>query len=62
MSRPTSRLIRAARRHAAQHRFDHLTLEAPAGASDDTPDERVPALEAALARMEDDAHRAGLGA
>lgn len=60
MSRPTSRLIREARRHAARHRFDHL--EAPAGASDDPPDERVPALEAAIARMEDDAHRAGMGA
>lgn len=55
-----SRLIREARRHAERRRFEFL--EAPAGASDDTPDERVPALEAALARMEDDARRAGQAA
>ena len=55
-----SRLIRQARRHAARHRFDHLTLEAPAGVSpaDDTP--TMPALELALMRAEADAHRAGI--
>lgn len=57
-----SRLIREARRHAARHRFDHLEGRDSPSPADDTPDERVPALEAAIARMEDDARRAGMGA
>lgn len=56
-----SRLIRAARRHAARHRFDHLTegRDSPS-LTDDAP--TMPALELALMRAEADAHRAGMGA
>ncbi|MCM8734625.1 hypothetical protein M5E06_10505 [Azospirillum sp. A1-3] len=57
-----SRLIRAARRHAARHRFDHLTTEGRDSPSptDDTP--TLPALELTLARAEAEAHRAGMAA
>ena len=56
-----SRLIREARRHAARHRFDHLTegRDSPSS-TDDTP--TMPALELVLARMDADAHRAGQAA
>lgn len=56
-----SRLIRAARRHAARHRFDHLTegRDSPSP-TDDTP--ALPALELALARAEAEAYRAGMAA
>lgn len=56
-----SRLIRAARRHAARHRFDHLEgRDSPSPA--DEFDDRVSALDVALRRMEDADRRASFAA
>ena len=58
-----SRLIRQARRHAARHRFDHLTLEGrDSPSSTDEFDDRVSALDVALRRMEDADRRANSAA